>query len=68
MNMRKCYCFSAWVDYDTHVWPYMEYRMRYGEKDKAPQMFREGVEQADDEYRQLSVVTIYRIENWQYYI
>ncbi|XP_067948239.1 cytokine-like nuclear factor N-PAC isoform X2 [Watersipora subatra] len=44
----------AWVDYDTHIWPYKEFRMRYGARDKAPQLFREGVEEADDEYTKLS--------------
>lgn len=53
-NVGGC---SAWVDYDTHIWPYKEYRKRYGDKDKAPQMFREGVDQADKEYDTLPLVS-----------
>lgn len=51
------YIYSAWVEYDTQIWPYKEYRLRYGEKDKATALFREGVRQADAEYELLSSVS-----------
>ena len=50
--------YSAWIDYDTHIWPYKEYRMRYGEKDKTPHLFREAVKQADIDYENLSTVRV----------
>lgn len=49
--------FSAWVEYDIAIWPYKEFRVRYGEKDKATHLFREGVKHADSEYDELGPVS-----------
>lgn len=43
----------AWIDYETHIWPYKEYRKRFGDKDKVPQTFREALLEADKEYETL---------------
>jgi len=50
--------YSAWIDYETHIWPYKEYRKRFGDKDKVPQTFREALLEADKEYETLGPVCI----------